>query len=846
MRDDETDIIELAIKGLKKAISQILKRRDHTPNDKSHRRIRRLVEHARHIFIELFNKRRSLKAFLLWFRQEWIRIQVDLEICPAEILQHSLQHFLRCQDAFILLTSGECRHEHDTKLAKTTKFRSRLSTLQERDDGYTVLYKDTGIYSGYGFDEFNNEVVGIRALLVKELKCYHKSPWDYLERQGGTELLESLLDQHEREAKEMQHSLQSLKRRMIEDINKRLTPTNLKFATQDKMERLSLSTQGLRIDLERRAGSFRIEGPLLPDKNKKPEDWDCCSFTLKNEKKNPSPTRNKQKRRRVIVDSDSEDEIIDICDKNDTKSNNTPEQTAGKSSGLVVRIDSSCSNIEKEDSLAVIKNQLGVNTHDLEQSREILEGEDTKTNWIFEQEKVVRLEKILNRVLSRDEIDENEVWDARECLRYACMEAGNKYLWDSRVGCVGRALDNFEKAKQIVEMQQKSQQQLAADDDSALLVQLNLLYLHGQAVVNIGISLVDSCHRKISTPKDKVLRAIEEFETAQLLMAKLHGLAGKARKSSSSTIESTSYIFKSEQLKSLACRWMGRGFWLISQEKKSIAAFEQASQTFDDANLKEWQNSGYYEGDVFEVAAEAIYATCDLADRCYSRMEEFEYQSTLLRKKGNGMLDTVTRALNRHIEISESIERYCCPFRAKHFRVEFDISSIEDVRLYRDEIIKRWKDLVNKQVCSAPPTKGHHRLSVKRSDITSFTNVVLTSDEPRSNSIFSSHGSKKRRYQTHSKESYYTNGYRGNKERTPSTNTDAVYALSSERSHHQPRPPIKFRKWGDEILIAEQHEAQQEKSGGEIEESRSSSLVLAFPSIAPPIPIGYQFNSNPR
>jgi tellurite resistance protein len=847
MSDDETDIIELAIKSLEKAISQILKRCDHKPNDKSHRRIRRLVEHARHIFIELFNKRRSLKAFLLWFRQEWIRIQVDLDIYPVQILQHSMQHFLRCQDAFILLTSGECRHEHDTKLAKTTKFRSRLSTLQERDDGYTVLYKDTGIYSGYGFDEFNNEVVGIRALLVKELKRYHKSPWDYLERQGGTELLESLLDQHEREAKELQHSLQSLKRRMIEDMNKRLTPTNLKFATQDKMERLCLSAQGRRINLERRAGSFRIEGPLLPDKNKKPKDWNCCSFNFKNEKKDPFPTWEKQKRRRIIVNSDGEDEIIDICDKNDTKSNNNPEQTAGKSSGLVVRIDSSCSNSEKEDSLAVIKNQLGVNTHDLEQAREILEGEDTKTNWIFEQEKVVRLEKILNRVLTRDEIDENEVWDARECLRYACMEAGNKYLWDSRVGCVGRALDNFEKAKQIVEMQQKSQQQQqqAADGESALLVQLNLMYLHGQAVVNIGISLVDNCHRKISTSKDKVLRAIKEFETAQLLMAKLHGLAGKARKSSSSTIESTSYVFKSKQLESLACRWMGRGFWLISQEKKSIAAFEQASQTFNDANLQEWQNSGYY-GDIFEVAAEAIYATCDLADRCYSRMEEFEYQSALLRKKGNGMLDTVTRALNRHIEISESIERYYCPFRAKHFRVEFDISSIEDVRLYRDEIVKRWKDLVNKQVSCAPPTKGHRRLTVKRSDVTSSTNIVLTSDEPRSNSIFSSDGSKRRRYQTHSKESYYTNGYRGNKERVPSTNTDAVYALSSEVSHHQPRPPIQFRKWGDEILIAEQHEAQQENSCGEIGEYRSSSLVLAFPSIAPPKPIEDQLNSNPR
>ena len=71
----------------------------------------------------------------------------------------------------------------------------------------------------------------------------------------------------------------------------------------------------------------------------------------------------------------------------------------------------------------------------------------------------------------------------------------------------------------------------------------------------------------------------------------------------------------------------------------------------------------------------------------------------------------------------------------------------------------------------------------------------------------------------------------------PSTNIDALYALPSEGLHHQQRPPIKFRKWGDEILIAEQHEAQEQNSGHRSEEPRSSSLVLAYPSIAPPVPV---------
>lgn len=50
----------------------------------------------------------------------------------------------------------------------------------------------------------------------------------------------------------------------------------------------------------------------------------------------------------------------------------------------------------------------------------------------LEEEKVNRLKKILNRALSRTEVDDDEVWDARECLRLAHMEAGNYHLWENK------------------------------------------------------------------------------------------------------------------------------------------------------------------------------------------------------------------------------------------------------------------------------------------------------------------------------------------------------------------------------------------------------------------------------
>ena len=121
-------------------------------------------------------------------------------------------------DGLVMLTSGECRHPFDIRQGKKAKFASKLSTLKEREDGYTCLYKANAVYSGFGWDEFTNETVGIQARLIAILKRYMKSPWDYLERKGATQLLESLLDQQELAVKELQQEFQELKKKMIDDM----------------------------------------------------------------------------------------------------------------------------------------------------------------------------------------------------------------------------------------------------------------------------------------------------------------------------------------------------------------------------------------------------------------------------------------------------------------------------------------------------------------------------------------------------------------------------------------------------------------------------------------------------
>ena len=46
--------------------------------------------------------------------------------------------------------------------------------------------------------------------------------------------------------------------------------------------------------------------------------------------------------------------------------------------------------------------------------------------------------------------------------------------------------------------------------------------------MNIGISLIDSCNRKMTTSKAKVSRAIDELKSALSLMEKLRKLAEKS------------------------------------------------------------------------------------------------------------------------------------------------------------------------------------------------------------------------------------------------------------------------------------------------------------------------------
>jgi hypothetical protein len=826
MNKEEEETINLAVKTLENQIKRLIQKRKEKHGDadastssslKSEQHnscIQRLLDHTRHLLVDLTKKRHTLKAFLQWFAGEWSRVERFLPQAPLQILEHALQQFLRCQDGLMMLTSGECRHPYDLRTAqKNHKYKSRLSTLRERGDGYTLLYN--GVYSGFGWDEFHNEQVGIKVLLIRALKRYHKAPWEYLERQNATDALESVFDRHESAVKDIQQDLQALKRKILGDITQRLKPRNLKFATQDKMERLSLIVHEQKIDLQRRADAFQIKGSVLPCEKQRPEDWRSFALNVDEPKGNDKPDNNDatKKRKRRVVLSDSEDDN----DENGEKSTARSQETPTKAKGLVVRVEKSQAKPESE-ALNEIKLQMGVSANELEDARESLEGEDAVRRGApkavcLEEEKVKRLKKILSRALSRSEVDDDEVWDARECLRLAHMEAGNYHLWDNKArGSSLLAREHFESAKKLVEELQQSHKKLSRrpgyDEDSADFVDRNLLFLEGQATINVGIAMLESLNGQTKQAL-RAIKAVPKFEFTTECASKMR----QRIPAKSPSLEEISDLLKADYLESMACRWMGKAFWMAGNEKRAIEMLELASFFVDDRKSRQCDLG--LEDDVLDLAAECLYATYVLSDLACSKLDQLA--RTLSFDEGNRTLEVVKRSLLRHNGIIELVRQRIGGDGIDTFCSEKDISSSDDVDKHLQCTIEWWKEVRNPASrANTQSLKQRQRPQLKRSDLSSSANVSVMS-EPTQDEINRASWRQKPKLQGHNA---------GNKTKGHNP-IQGLLQVTPDKSS-EARPPEKYMPWGDEFFWMH----RQEQLGLEnLDKSK-----LPYPSCAPPMP----------
>ena len=910
--------------------------------DGCERRTKVLLLHLQCLLIDLNSKRRSLKSLLEFSRKiEWPRFVSSslLRHHPVEVLGHTIQLFIRCQDGLMMLTSGECRHKFDIQQVKddtsTTsnssnknknnsqryyKFRSRLATLEKRGDGYTSLYKSDAVYTGYGWDEYANETVGIRARLINELKRIgHKDPWNAFERQGRTELLESLLSQHEIQMNTIQQDLQSWKRQILTDIQTQLRPTSLKFVSQDKMERLSITflnvtknNMNQSLEFERRANSFQIHGgSLLPHNKKYPNDWktslsleissptkttEAATSSSLHQSSSSSSSQQPKKKRRIIIDSDSDSDSGDNGNENQinqstrsdggnnsnekgkigvdkptdrdipkhSSSNNASKEGRGTTTGLRVKVANTTRQDTTESighsSVAAIKAGMGVDTNQLETARESLEQESTVGNTpnsryavgssgntssgedIMSQEErdLLTRERILKRVMSRQVVDENEVWDAREYLRQSAMAAGNYFLWEK--ANYDRSIECFERAKMLTEEQQAAHRTSSENSNDVDTVEWritarNLMYLLGQATVNIGITMIVSAEGNTNQMRRNSVKAIEMFEKAQALTCDILGLT-KARRGKVSTsqrfsisIEDIFDALKARELDCMASRWMGEALWATGQESKAFDVLKKASNIYDertiDLNCCELL-------DVIDLASECIYATDKLAELAYSCLKKIGRTSSVLSPastmEGDVLMTKIRNAIDRHIEIYLSVQNL-----GGRFDEDSEIATIAETASCLKEIVLWWNNVkegkhvsMNQQETTRDPFRRSDLSSIPAPDLlngnwtaTASSRNVTACDEKNGtgNSTNFPRTQNRSNVQRRSSSPFHS---KKSKRFGVSTSTSGSAYSPTPKTDATSTTPIMYRKWGDELV--------KEKNNGSI----------PFPTTAPSLPPEFQ------
>jgi hypothetical protein len=155
-------------------------------------RAKKAVKHFQYAVEQLFRKRTSLEFAVQAFGQVCCldcmqaleclmgkgrcigtsRISAQQSYSYADqvnvIFSHWMEQFVRLQDCFVLLQSGECRHDTDIELCRTYAFKSQFGRDLLRKDGYTSLYS-AKFYSGYGWDELFDEDVGLKSRITLAL-----------------------------------------------------------------------------------------------------------------------------------------------------------------------------------------------------------------------------------------------------------------------------------------------------------------------------------------------------------------------------------------------------------------------------------------------------------------------------------------------------------------------------------------------------------------------------------------------------------------------------------------------------------------------------------------------------
>ena len=584
--------------------------------------------------------------------------------------------------------------------------------------------------------------------------------------------------------------------------------------------------------------------------------------------------------------------------KQPISSSSSSSSSSALSGGLVVRVEQQTKtmkyNDDTEQSLIAIKTQMGVNAEELEAAREDLERETLVRNdgissclgnRISQQEhhqqqqqqqhqnhpsrqiendahtiqrgrrKVERLQGILQRVQSRDHVDDNEVWDARECLREAYMALGNDLLWSVPKSAekYEQALDHFGNAGDLVDDQQAAHQTLVqSTNDNATLesrfIQRNLLLLRGQAHVNRGIALVEWSQLSPTKPiliRKLISQAIQELSKAVHYAKDMRRQAKvdqqqhppyHGNNNNNDWVDIIVDIFKADQLESLASRWMGVALW-PSQPTEAVETLDHAASFFFSHPPEDLiRNHEVLLYSLLQVGWECSLAGTTVADLACTDLETLsgpkQTKDMNSHEKGDALVGLIRKALERNARIADVFEnlKSKVPSLAsivEAFQEENDLLSGKDFRDSFQEIQTWWSQIKSKAVFATRPSSSEAVPPLLRNDL--FADHGLASNLPVTRRFIVSDGARKRNRQTKQSTSSQFHW------KATSHFSDAVRALDDDddddhhHHHNSTTTTRQYRKWGDELL------PQQVTVNPETGETISKPL-LPYPSVAPEMP----------
>ena len=448
-------------KSVNDYIDRALRRRGRRHDDAAKSSLRGecngLVRHANVVLVTLTAKRTSLANALAALRAESMDYverfaaassssslaavennKDDVERAQVEIIRRWFAIYVRLRDGFVLLESGERRHDHDDD--DDDSFPSRLKgDLQP--DGVTRMFKSKRGYTGRGYDEAYDPHVGIRRrLLVALSKLDGRSTKDievelFDDETTGAGLWEKRMDENINESTSLRGDLNSIAEDFRHRINLHLATARAKVGNggnrvvkelnlniEDKFERIKL---GDSLDISRRGNDFSVKdkGGSLPI-GMSVDDW-REKFSLSKKKKMEPPRAIKKgglslqkkaeegmiaKKRKMILEDSSEDDDVDDVAHPTSKDDAPPDRSIENDAhddGLMVRVRvatdvsgnnhrSSVDGGGRTTSIGEIKRQLGVDAVELQRGHEQLEDEQLLSTMAANEE------DMLDGILLRD------------------------------------------------------------------------------------------------------------------------------------------------------------------------------------------------------------------------------------------------------------------------------------------------------------------------------------------------------------------------------------------------------------------------------------------------------------